>query len=137
MRPALRAAALTLLLTVVACSSSPGALGRAESTGILTVGAVDSPPAVVPGEGGEVTGGLADAITGYAESIGAEPTWQVGEPDALAAAAERGEIDVVIGVPADQVPDGMTVAAERDGASALVTDDEEALRDSMAEHLGG
>ena len=42
-----------------------------------------------------------------------------------------------VGHSASSVPDGMTVAAERDGASALVTDDEEALRDSMAEHLGG
>lgn len=120
--------------SVAACSSSGGALGRAESTGILTVGAVESPPAVVPSEGGEVTGAAADLVDGYARSIEAHPTWRVGGSPDLAAAVGRGEVDVIIGVPAGEVPDGMTAVGE--GATTmLVADDEPQLRDSLRDWL--
>lgn len=123
---------LVLALTagaLVGCSSGPGALARAESTGILTVGVVESPPATVPEEGGEVSGPEADAIRDYATSIGAHPTWQVGTLDALVAAADRGEVDVVIG--ATDAPAGTTPTAAHAGHVMLVDADELELRDSL------
>lgn len=136
MRLALRPLIPLLLLALVAgCSSSGGALGRAESTGILAVGVVESPPATVAEEGGDVSGSEAEVVSGYAESIGASATWQVGGQEALVAAAERGEIDVVIGVSAGTSAEGMSATSDRGGYVMLVKDDEGELLGSINSYV--
>lgn len=137
--PAFRRVLLPVLglALVAACSSSGGALGRAESTGILTVGVVESPPATVAEEGGEVSGTEAEAVRGFAESIDAHPSWQVGELDALVAAADRGEVDVVIGVDAGTDAKGAETTSDRGGKVMLVDADETELRSALDEWLAG
>lgn len=133
MRRLLALLALPLLL-IAACSDPGTALSRAESTGVLNVGVVDNPPRTVPGEGGEVTGTDAELITAYAESIDAHPSWQVGELDALAAAVDRGEVDVIIG--ADGPAEGVTAIGEGTGGTvALVGAQEGPLEDSINDWL--
>lgn len=134
MRRLLALFALPLLL-VIACSDAGTALSRAESTGVLNVGVVDDPPRTVAGEGGEVTGPDAELISAYAESIGAHPTWQVGELDALAAAVERGEVDVVIGANGPDPVKGLTGPAVG-GSRIRVGVQEPQLEDSITAWLG-
>lgn len=123
-------ATLVLPLLLAACSDPGSALSRAESTGILTVGVVDNPPRTVPAEGGEVTGPAADLISDYAHSIGAHPSWQVGELDALASAVDRGEVDVIIG--ADGEAKGVTpTSSAGDAGTVLVGDQETPLKESI------
>ncbi|MFX4286880.1 transporter substrate-binding domain-containing protein [Janibacter sp. G349] len=123
-------ATLVLPLLLAACSDPGSALSRAESTGILTVGVVDNPPRTVPTEGGEVTGPAADLISDYADSIGAHPSWQVGELDALASAVDRGEVDVIIG--ADGETKGVTpTSSAGDAGTVLVGDQETPLKESI------
>ena len=124
------------LLLVVGCSDPGSALSRAESTGILNVGVVDNPPLTVPGEGGDVSGPAADMITDYADSIGAHPSWQVGDLDALAAAVDRDEVDVIIG--ADGATTGVTATQPApSGGVVLVGEQEQPLRDSIDAWLTG
>ncbi|MGE9784048.1 transporter substrate-binding domain-containing protein [Janibacter sp. G368] len=123
-------APLVLPLLLAACSDPGSALSRAESTGILTVGVVDNPPRTVPTEGGEVTGPAADLISDYADSIGAHPSWQVGELDALASAVDRGEVDVIIG--ADAEAKGVTpTSSAGDAGTVLVGEQETPLKESI------
>lgn len=123
-------AILLLPLLLAACSDPGSALSRAESTGVLNVGVVDNPPRTVPTEGGEVTGPAADLITDYADSIGAHPSWQVGELDALAAAVDRGEVDVIIG--ADGEAKGVTpTSSAGDAGTVLVGEAETPLQESI------
>lgn len=123
-------ATLVLPLLLAACSDPGSALSRAESTGILTVGVVDNPPRTVPTEGGEVTGPAADLISDYADSIGAHPSWQVGELDALASAVDRGEVDVIIG--ADAEAKGVTpTSSAGDAGTVLVGEQETPLKESI------
>jgi ABC-type amino acid transport substrate-binding protein len=130
MRRLLAMALLPLLLVASGCSDPGSALSRAESTGILTVGVVDNPPMTVPDGGGDVSGPAADLITGYADSIGAHPSWQVGELDALAASVDRGEVDVIIG--ANSPTKGVTpTSSSATGGSVLVGEQEEPLKDSI------
>ncbi|WP_435202209.1 transporter substrate-binding domain-containing protein [Janibacter sp. GS2] len=126
MRRLLAMLLLLPLLLVAGCSDSGSALSRAESTGILTVGVVDNPPRAVPEDDGDVSGSDADLISGYADSIGAHPSWQVGELDALAAAVERGEIDVIIG--ADGATDDLLATAD---PVVLVGEGEQPLKKSL------
>lgn len=114
------------LLLIAGCSDPGSALSRAESTGVLNVGVVDNPPRTVVEDGGEVSGSDAELVSDYADSIGAHPSWQVGELDALADAVGRGEVDMVIG--ADEAPDGLTAT---EGAAVLVGEEEQPLRESV------
>ncbi|MCW4602086.1 transporter substrate-binding domain-containing protein [Janibacter hoylei] len=126
----LLAMALLPLLLVAGCSDPGSALANAQSTGILTVGVVDNPPSTVPDDGGDVDGPAAEMITAYADSIGAHPSWQVGEIDALAAAVDRGEVDVIIG--ADGGAKGVTATSSSgSGGIVLVGEQETPLKDSI------
>lgn len=121
---------LLLPLLLIGCSEPGTALSRAESTGILNVGVVDNPPMTVPGEGGDVSGPAADLVTAYADSIGAHPSWQVGELDALVAAVQRGEVDVIIG--AGGPTKGVTATSSTgDAGVVLVSEQETPLKDSI------
>ena len=123
-------AILLLPLLLTACSDPGSALSRAESTGVLNVGVVDNPPRTVPTDGGDVTGPAADLIGDYADSIGAHPSWQVGELEALAAAGERGEVDVIIG--ADGEAKGVTpTSSSGDAGAVLVGEQETPLKESI------
>ena len=123
-------AILLLPLLLTACSDPGSALSRAESTGVLNVGVVDNPPRTVPTDGGDVTGPAADLIGDYADSIGAHPSWQVGELEALAAAVERGEVDVIIG--ADGEAKGVTpTSSSGDAGAVLVGEQETPLKESI------
>lgn len=118
------------LLLLTACSDPGSALSRAESTGVLNVGVVDNPPRTVPTDGGDVTGPAADLIGDYADSIGAHPSWQVGELEALAAAVDRGEVDVIIG--ADGEAKGVTpTSSSGDAGAVLVGEQETPLKESI------
>lgn len=120
------------LLLAASCADPGTALSRAESTGVLNVGVVENPPLTVAGDGGDVTGPAADEISAYAESIGAHPTWQVGDLEALAAAVDRGEVDVIIG--ADGPAKGVTAASSSgDGGVVLVGEQEQPLKDSISD----
>lgn len=124
------------LLLVAGCSDPGSALSRAEGTGILNVGVVENPPRTVPQDDGEVTGPAADMIRAYAESIGAHPSWQVGELDALASAVDRGEVDVIIG--ADGSAKGVTATSSSGEAGAvLVGEQESPLLDSINAWVAG
>jgi len=129
MRRLLAMLALPLLL-IAACSDAGSALSRAESTGVLNVGVVEGAPGVEVRDGGEVTGAPADAITAYADSIGAHPSWQVGEVSALADAVGRSEIDVVIGADPG-VERLVTTDPGAKGATFSVGDAETPLKDSI------
>ncbi|WP_157074916.1 transporter substrate-binding domain-containing protein [Janibacter limosus] len=130
MRRLLALALLPLLLVATACSDPGSALSRAESTGILNVGVVNNPPLTVPADSGDVTGPAADMITGYADSIDAHPSWQVGELEALAAAVDRGEVDVIIG--AGSPTKGVTAtSSSATGGVVLVGEQEQPLKDSI------
>lgn len=123
-------AILLLPLLLAACSDPGSALSRAESTGVLNVGVVDNPPRTVPTDGGDVTGPAADLISDYADSIGAHPSWQVGELEALAAAVGRGEVDVIIG--ADGEAKGVTpTSSSGDAGAVLVGERETPLKESI------
>lgn len=123
-------AILLLPLLLTACSDPGSALSRAESTGVLNVGVVDNPPRTVSTEGGDVTGPAADLISDYADSIGAHPSWQVGELEALAAAVDRGEVDVIIG--ADGEAKGVTpTTSSGDAGAVLVGEQETPLKESI------
>ena len=123
-------AILLLPLLLTGCSDPGSALSRAESTGVLNVGVVDNPPRTVPTDGGDVTGPAADLIGDYADSIGAHPSWQVGELEALAAAVERGEVDVIIG--ADGEAKGVTpTSSSGDAGAVLVGEQETPLKESI------
>lgn len=123
-------AILLLPLLLTACSDPGSALSRAESTGVLNVGVVDNPPRTVPTDGGDVTGPAADLIGDYADSIGAHPSWQVGELEALAAAVDRGEVDVIIG--ADGEAKGVTpTSSSGDAGAVLVGEQETPLKESI------
>ena len=123
-------AILLLPLLLTACSDPGSALSRAESTGVLNVGVVDNPPRTVPTDGGDVTGPAADLISDYADSIGAHPSWQVGELEALAAAVDRGEVDVIIG--ADGEAKGVTpTSSSGDAGAVLVGEQETPLKESI------
>lgn len=123
-------AILLLPLLLTACSDPGSALSRAESTGVLNVGVVDNPPRTVPTDGGDVTGPAADLIGDYADSIGAHPSWQVGELEALAAAVDRGEVDVIIG--ADGEAKGVTpTTSSGDAGAVLVGEQETPLKESI------
>lgn len=123
-------AILLLPLLLAACSDPGSALSRAESTGVLNVGVVDNPPRTVPTDGGDVTGPAADLISDYADSIGAHPSWQVGELEALAAAVDRGEVDVIIG--ADGEAKGVTpTSSSGDAGAVLVGEQETPLKESI------
>lgn len=134
MEPMRRLLAMLLLplLLAAGCADPGTALSRAESTGVLNVGVVENPPLTVAGDGGDVTGPAADEISAYAESIGAHPTWQVGDLEALAAAVDRGEVDVIIG--ADGPAKGVTAASSSgDGGVVLVGEQEQPLKDSISD----
>ena len=77
-----------------------------------------------------------EAVGDYAESIGAHPSWQVGELDALAAAVDRGEVDVIIG--ADGGAKGVTATSSTgEGGVILVGEQEGPLKDSINAWLAG
>ncbi|MGO1165543.1 MAG: transporter substrate-binding domain-containing protein [Janibacter sp.] len=129
MRRLLAMLLLMPLLLVAGCSDPGSALSRAESTGVLNVGVVDNPPRTVPEDGGDVSGSDAELISDYADSIGAHPSWQVGDLDALADAVDRGEVDVIIG--ADGTSDGLTTTE----GPVLVGEAEEPLKTSIDDWL--
>ena len=90
----------------------------------------------MPEDSGEVSGPAAEAVGDYAESIGAHPSWQVGELDALAAAVDRGEVDVIIG--ADGGAKGVTATSSTgEGGVILVGEQEGPLKDSINAWLAG
>lgn len=151
------AAAVAAALLVSGCSGpfpadSQGSLARATG-GTIYVGATANPPWTEISPDGAVTGGEADLVTDYAESIDAEITWVPGSESVLADRMKDGELDIMIGGLTSKAPwtdkvaltrpyttvrgeDGTTekmVMGVRPGENALMVSLETFLDDQEAE----
>lgn len=76
-----------------------GTLHTVRTSGELRVGVSPNPPfATLPEEVGEPPGGTeVDLVTGFAQSVGAEPVFVIGGEESLVTQLEEGEIDVLVG----------------------------------------
>lgn len=93
-------------------ADSQGTLERA-SGGELRVGISENPPFTEVAADGTVGGSEVDLLTDYAATIDAEIRWVPGGESALAAAMQEGELDVVIGGLAADVPWTSQIALTR------------------------
>lgn len=101
-RPA--AALLTSALLLTGCgvdipADPDGTLDEIRTSGEVTVGISPHPPfTTLPESPGAPPGGTeVELVTGFAESLGAEPVWVVGGEEELVRQLEEGEIQVLIG----------------------------------------
>lgn len=113
---ALLVAAL-LLVVSVGCqgrfpADSQGTLERADG-GELRVGISENPPFTEVAADGTVSGSEVDLLTDYAATIDAEIRWMPAGENVLAAAMKEGELDVVIGGLASDVPWTSQIALTR------------------------
>jgi polar amino acid transport system substrate-binding protein len=84
-------------------ADAQGTLERARG-GELRVGISENPPFTQVAADGTVGGSEVDLLTEYAATIDAEIRWVPGGENVLAAAMQEGELDVVIGGLASDVP---------------------------------
>jgi len=109
------AVAAVLLLT--ACqggmpADSQGTLERARG-GELRVGVSENPPWTEVSPDGEVSGSEIELLTEYAETIDAEVEWVPAGENTLAAMMREGQLDVVVGGLASDVPWTSKIATTR------------------------
>ena len=94
------AALVLATVALCACERWPhdpeGTLERVTG-GTLRVGATESPPALVRGEGGAATGPEAELVRAFARARDARVEWRWGAQDAHMEALERYELDLVAG----------------------------------------
>jgi ABC-type amino acid transport substrate-binding protein len=127
-----------------------GTLDSVRSSGELTVGVSPHPPhTTVPERPGGPPGGTEiELVTGFAESLSAEPVWVVGGEESLMAQLEEGELDVVVGGLTAKSPWGAEVALTRPyrlttvhgkeiGLVMAVVPGENALLSALERHLDG
>ncbi|QFG69524.1 substrate-binding periplasmic protein [Ornithinimicrobium pratense] len=92
-----------------------GTLESIRSSGELSVGVSPQPPFTTLPDGIDEppAGTEIDLVTGFAQSLSAEPTWVVGGEESLMRALEEGELDVVVGGLTAESPWGTDVALTR------------------------
>ncbi len=93
-------------------ADAQGTLERA-SGGRLRVGISENPPFTEVAADGTVGGSEVDLLTEYAATIDAEVHWVPGGENVLAAAMKEGDLDVVIGGLAADVPWTSQIALTR------------------------
>lgn len=103
-RPRRVTALLTSVLLLTGCgvqipADPDGTLDTVRRSGELTVGVSPNPPFTTLPESpdGPPGGPEVDLVTGFAESLGAEPVWVVGGEEELVRQLEEGEIQVLVG----------------------------------------
>ncbi|MGO1285642.1 MAG: transporter substrate-binding domain-containing protein [Brachybacterium sp.] len=106
-----------LLLVAAGCQGSfpadaQGTLERATG-GELSVGIAENPPWTEVAPDGTVTGSEVELLTDYAETIDAEIHWAPAGENVLAAEMAEGNIDLVIGGLASDVPWSSDIALTR------------------------
>ncbi|GAA3915483.1 hypothetical protein [Microbacterium invictum] len=94
-----------LVLALAGCAVPVDPDGTLEriGTGIVRVGASPSGSLVVIDDG-DVSGELADLVTGFASARGASVEWTVGSEEELVTALEDGLLDLAIGGMTDSTP---------------------------------
>ena len=96
-----------------------GTLDRVVGSGELTVGVSLQPPfTTLTEEGADPGGSEVELVTGFAQSLGAEPTFVVGGEQELVRQLEEGEIDVLVGGLTADSPWSSKVALTRPYATA-------------------
>lgn len=97
-------AALVSALVLTGCgvqipADPDGTLDAVRASGELTVGVSPNPPFTTLPQtpDGRPGGTEVELVTGFAESLGAEPVWVVGGEQELVRQLEEGEIQVLIG----------------------------------------
>lgn len=94
------AATLTLVALLTGCGltipADPDGTLDSVTDGELRVGA-SIEPGLVDDAGDDPTGPLPDLVTGFAETLDAEPVWTVGSEESLVGMLEKGDLDLVIG----------------------------------------
>lgn len=80
-------------------SDPEGTLEQIRTSGELRVGVSPNPPfTTLPVAEGQAPGGTeVELVTGFAQSVGAQPVWVIGGEEALVKKLEAGEIQVLIG----------------------------------------
>ncbi|WP_374927794.1 transporter substrate-binding domain-containing protein [Kytococcus sedentarius] len=112
-------AGVLVALLLSGCSSIPadpdGTLAQIEQSGELTVGVAVHPPftTVPDGHDEDPRGSDIELVRGFAERLGAEPTWVVGGEEELITQLEEGEIDLLVGGFTKKHPGLKTVGATR------------------------
>lgn len=104
-RPLTKLAPAALALTLLAgCglqipADPDGTLDQVRESGELRVGVSPHPPFTTLPEGpdGPPGGTEVDLITGFAQSVSAEPTWVIGGEEELVRQLQEGEIQVIVG----------------------------------------
>lgn len=89
-----------------------GTLDRARE-GVLRVGVSENPPWTDVADDGAVSGSEVELLTDYAETIDAEVEWVPAGENTLAAMMREGQLDVVVGGLASDVPWTSEIAATR------------------------
>lgn len=115
-----------LLLVAAGCQSSfpadsQGSLERVTG-GELRIGIAENPPFTEVAPDGAFSGSEVELITAYAETIDAEIHWVPAGENALAAEMVEGNIDLVIGGLASDVPWTSEIALTRPYTSTLGPD---------------
>lgn len=111
------ATACITALSLTACqgsfpADSQGTLDRA-SGGELRVGVSANPPFTVVAADGSVSGSEIDLVEDYAERIDSEIVWTTAGENTLAASMSAGELDLVVGGLAADVPWTSDIALTR------------------------
>lgn len=111
-----------LLLVAAGCQGSipadtQGTLERATG-GELRVGIAENPPWTEVAPDGSVSGTEVELLNDYAETIDAEIRWIPGGENVLAAEMKEGNLDLVIGGLASDVPWTAEIALTRPYATA-------------------
>lgn len=105
-------------------ADAQGTLERARE-GVLRVGISENPPWTVVAPDGTVSGSEVELVTDYAESIDAAVEWVPAGESTLAAMMREGQLDVVVGGLASDVPWTSEIATTRPYATTTGADGRE------------
>ncbi|SDB82692.1 transporter substrate-binding domain-containing protein [Microbacterium enclense] len=103
-------------------SDPDGTLEHVEG-GVLRAGVSPNDGWIELGDG-EPTGTEAEALTGFAESLGADVEWTIGSEESLVRGLEDGDLDVVAGGLTDKTPWTTKAGTTRPWAETTLDDGE-------------
>ena len=150
-RTGIVALALAVGLTAAGCGvtipTDPGHTLAEASGHTLRAGYAPDPGRIASGER-EPSGPLADAVDGYAASLGAEVEWVLGSEETLATAIDQGDLDIAVGGFTEKSPWADLAALSRGFIPPDMPDDamrsvallplgENALLSSFEEYIDG